>query len=65
MDKINRLRAIAQEALIEYQACLASGGEPAYPQWADDMLDVCEQAETVFRIQHPSVPTAQPATLFS
>jgi hypothetical protein len=65
MNKINRLRAMAQEALIEYQASLASGGEPVYPDWADDMLDVCEQAEAGFRIHHPPVHTAVPASLFS
>ncbi len=45
MDKINRLRAMALEALREYEIALVAGGEPVYPTWADDMLDVCGQVE--------------------
>lgn len=45
MDKINRLRAMALDALREYEIALVAGGEPIYPAWADDMLDVCGQAE--------------------
>jgi hypothetical protein len=45
MDKIERLRAMAHEALVEYQSGVGAGSEPAYPQWADDILDICEQAE--------------------
>lgn len=36
---------MAREALIDYQKAIAAGGEPVYPQWADDLLDVCQQAE--------------------
>jgi hypothetical protein len=45
MVQIERLRAMATEAIREYQATLVAGGEPAYPQWADDILAVCDQAE--------------------
>lgn len=54
MDKINRLRVMAQEALFEYEASLTAGGEPVYPDWADDLLEVCEQAEAGFRFQQPA-----------
>lgn len=46
MVQIERLRAMARQAVMEYQAALAAGGEPSYPQWADDILVVCEHAET-------------------
>jgi len=46
MDKIGRLRQMAKEALQEYQAAITAGGEPSYPQWADDLLSVCDLAET-------------------
>lgn len=45
MVQIERLRAMAGEAIREYQATLMAGGEPAYPQWADDIMTVCDQAE--------------------
>lgn len=45
MDKIYRLRAMALDALREYEIALVAGGEPVYPAWADDMLDVCGKAE--------------------
>ena len=46
MDKIGRLRRMAQEALQEYHAAINAGGEPSFPQWADDLLEVCELAES-------------------
>ncbi|QNA89665.1 hypothetical protein G4G28_16475 [Massilia sp. Dwa41.01b] len=46
MDKIGRLRCMAQEALQEYQAAVSAGGEPSFPQWADDLMAVCEMAES-------------------
>lgn len=46
MDRIGRLRQMAKEALQEYQAAINAGGEPTYPQWADDLMAVCELAET-------------------
>jgi hypothetical protein len=36
---------MAHEAAQEYQAALLAGEEPSYPQWADDILAVCDQAE--------------------
>jgi hypothetical protein len=45
MNEIDRLRAMAREAVIEYEAETRAGGEPAYPQWADDILNVCQRAE--------------------
>ena len=45
MIQIDRLRAMASEAILEYQSALTGGSEPSYPQWADDLLVVCERAE--------------------
>jgi hypothetical protein len=45
MVQIERLRVMAREAVDEYQAALLAGEEPSYPQWADDILAVCDQAE--------------------
>lgn len=45
MIQIQRLRVMATEAILEYQAALKGGSEPSYPQWADDVLLVCERAE--------------------
>ena len=59
MDRINRLRTMALDALQEYETALVAGGEPVYPAWADDMLDVCNQAESMGRPsdeQRPSYP---------
>lgn len=36
---------MAREAVEEYQSALLAGGEPSYPQWAYDILVVCDQAE--------------------
>lgn len=47
MERIERLRRMAKEALHEYQAAISAGGEPSYPQWAEDIMAVCEQAESV------------------
>lgn len=46
MERIERLRRMANEALEEYQTTISAGGEPSYPQWADDLLSVCELAES-------------------
>lgn len=46
MERIERLRHMAREALHEYQAVITAGGEPSYPQWAEDILAVCDQAES-------------------
>lgn len=45
MLQIRRLRIMAREALEEYQSALKAGSEPAFPQWAEDMLQVCDLAE--------------------
>lgn len=42
---------MAREALADYQAAVSGGSEPVYPQWADDMLEVCEQAEVGLKFQ--------------
>lgn len=33
-----RITKIAQDAIQKYNAGYAAGGEPYYPQWADDIL---------------------------
>jgi hypothetical protein len=35
----------AQQAIDEYNAAYAAGGEMEYPQWAADVLKACEEAE--------------------
>jgi hypothetical protein len=54
MIQIDRLRAMASEAILEYQSALTGGSEPSYPQWADDLLVVCERAEASLPINNPS-----------
>ena len=56
MIQIDRLRVMASEAMIEYQAALMGGSEPSYPQWADDLLVVCERAEASL----PTIPVPAP-----
>ena len=53
MIQIDRLRAMAGEAMLEYQAALTGGSEPSYPQWADDLLVVCERAEAALPTNPP------------
>lgn len=50
MIQIDRLRLMAREAMLEYQSALNGGSEPSYPQWADDLLVVCERAEAALPI---------------
>src|SRR3546814_8393424 len=38
------MRAMAREAIDQYNRETAAGGEPPYPAWADDMLAVCDLA---------------------
>ena len=45
MTAIDRLRAMALNAIQVYHAEVCGGGEPVYPHWADDMLVVCQLAE--------------------
>lgn len=59
MIQIDRLRVMASEAILEYQSALTGGSEPSYPQWADDLLVVCERAESAVSIEAAS---ARPAT---
>lgn len=51
--KIERLQAMARDALRDYQHAIAAGGEPDYPQWADDMLEVCQRAELSLQSFYP------------
>lgn len=37
---IARLRDYANEAIKQYSAEIAGGGEPPYPQWAGDILEL-------------------------
>jgi hypothetical protein len=53
MIQIDRLRVMASEAILEYQAALKGGSEPSYPQWADDLLVVCERAEASLPMNNP------------
>lgn len=53
MTAINRLRAMALNAIRAYHAEALSGGEPSYPQWADDMLEVCQLAEPNTEVNPP------------
>lgn len=46
MVQIDRLRAMAREAMAQYQMETHAGGEPMYPQWAEDVLSVCESVES-------------------
>lgn len=52
MIQIDRLRMMASEAILEYQSALMAGSEPSYPQWADDLLVVCDRAEAAPPTQH-------------
>ena len=52
MIQIDRLRAMASEAILDYQSALTGGSEPAYPEWADDLLVVCERAAATLPINN-------------
>jgi hypothetical protein len=45
MVQIERLQEMAKVAVAEYNSALRAGGEPDYPQWAEDILMVCRLAE--------------------
>lgn len=51
MEQIERLRAMAQETVAEYQSALRAGGEPTYPQWAHDLLQICDLAAFGLQVQ--------------
>lgn len=40
---MQRLNAIAAEALAQYHAEIRAGGEPVYPAWVDDVAAVAEE----------------------
>lgn len=48
IDRITRLRVLAQDAMKDYNEQIAAGGEPHYPMWVDDMLAVCTFAEQAY-----------------
>lgn len=45
MVEIERLREMARAALKAYEEETLVGQKPVYPQWAEDMLKVCDRAE--------------------
>ena len=45
MTIIDLRRPMALNAIQTYHAEVCGGGEPVYPNWADDMLSVCQLAE--------------------
>lgn len=40
---IQRLNALAADALTQYHAEIQSGGEPVYPAWVDDLAAVADE----------------------
>ncbi|MGR6078506.1 hypothetical protein [Achromobacter sp. CSND-B12] len=40
---MQRLNALAAEALAQYHAEIHAGGEPVYPAWVDDVAAVAEE----------------------
>ncbi|MFY3978781.1 hypothetical protein ACOTHX_21505 [Achromobacter xylosoxidans] len=40
---MQRLNALAAEALTQYHAEISAGGEPVYPAWVDDVAAVADQ----------------------
>lgn len=40
---IQRLNALAAEALEQYHAEISAGGEPVYPAWVDDVAAVADE----------------------
>jgi hypothetical protein len=42
-----RMRALADEALAQYQRETAEGGEPAYPSWIDDARALCDAVKSL------------------
>ncbi|TCS37452.1 hypothetical protein EDC30_104256 [Paucimonas lemoignei] len=68
-EAIDRLRAMARDALQEYNVqCMKHGGEPEFPQWAKDTLDVCRIAKTQaveLERREATIRTATGALIFS
>lgn len=48
-DATERLRVMAREAIAEYNTETAAGGEPPYPDWADDILRLVDQVDAIER----------------
>lgn len=40
---IQRLNALAADALTQYHAEIQAGGEPVYPAWVDDVAAVADE----------------------
>ncbi|MFY3130691.1 hypothetical protein ACOTF1_06650 [Achromobacter ruhlandii] len=53
-NPMQRLNALAAEALAQYHAETHAGGEPVYPAWVDDVAAVAEElARTQATIRAP------------
>lgn len=44
---VERMRKMAAEAIDQYSAEALAGGEPVFPDWARDMLKVCDEHEAM------------------
>lgn len=51
---MQRLNAIAAEALAQYHAEISAGGEPVYPAWVDDVAAVAEELARAQAAMHAS-----------
>ncbi|MFC5461627.1 hypothetical protein [Massilia niabensis] len=60
MIQIERLRTMARDAIEEYQSALVAGGEPTFPQWAEDLLAVCDHAEVGLQFRSVARTTVTP-----
>lgn len=52
---IQRLNALASDALTQYHAEIQAGGEPIYPAWVDDLAAVAD-ALVRKEEQEPTLP---------
>ncbi|WP_088147043.1 hypothetical protein [Achromobacter denitrificans] len=52
-DPMQRLNALAAEALAQYHAEIRAGGEPHYPSWVDDVAAVADE------LTHATGPTVR------
>lgn len=43
----DRLETLAHDAIREHGEQCAAGGEPTYPTWADDVLELCLQINSM------------------
>ena len=60
MIQIERLRKMGLDAIEEYESALVAGSEPTFPQWAEDLLTVCDHAEVGFQFRSVARTTATP-----